>query len=155
MRAALGRIHGLGQQGPFANYTMTLPYGGYIPPGCNSGVCPCPSGMVPSGVMLNGVEGCVYGSVNPQPYGAPLGPSGGVAPTQASSNTPGTPGSGVTQSQINAAPGGIAPVGSSSSSAPTATCSGIGIGSCIGPLDAGTWALIAAGLFALYMGMSK
>jgi hypothetical protein len=150
MRVALGRIHGL-SQGAFQNYTMTLPYGGYIPPGCNSGQCPCPPNMVPSGVVINGVEGCVYGSsVNPQPYGGTLGPSGGIAPQPA--NTP-TPGSGVSQSQINAAPGGIAP--SSSSSTTTATCSGIGIGSCIGPLDAGTWALIAAGLLALYMGMGK
>jgi hypothetical protein len=66
-------VRGMGQQGPFENFTMLLPHGGYCPP---IGVPP-PAGMVPSGIDVGcntgpGGQGFVYGPTqNPQAYGTP------------------------------------------------------------------------------------
>ena len=45
--------------------------------------------------------------------------------------------------------------GTSTSGSAASTCSGIGMGPCIGPLDAGTWGLIAVGALMLVMVMNK
>ena len=58
----------------------------------------------------------------------------------------GTPSAGITP--------GTTVNGQTTGTAAVATCGGLGIGPCIGPLDAGTWGLIAAGV-ALFLMMGK
>lgn len=78
----------------------------------------------------------------------PLAPAPSQALTPPATGTvvnPAAPGSGI-------APGTVVN-GTPTGGAATATCNGIGVGPCIGPLDAGTWGLIAAGALVLWMAM--
>ena len=76
------------------------------------------------------------------PSPAPSTPSpGAVSQTQNNALSPGT--------TVNGVPPPPPP--------PPATCGGIGVGSCLGPLDLGTWGLIAAGVgvVAVFVMMGK
>jgi hypothetical protein len=67
-----------------------------------------------------------------------------LAPPTGTTVTPQPPNSGVTPGTvINGTPTATTPVNSA--------CGGIGMGPCIGPLDAGTWGLIAAGVLLFIM----
>jgi hypothetical protein len=97
------------------------------------------------------------GLVAPLPLPAPT-----AAPAPAANLAPPTTGTGnpLAGSNAGSSTTGITPGttvnGSSTSPAPAAeTCSGIGWGPCVGPLDAGTWGLIAAGAFLVFMMMER
>ena len=96
------------------------------------------SGLVP-------VAAPVLQGPTPTPNLTPptTGTSNPVAGSTAGSSTTGI----TTGTTVNGQPTGNA--------AATAVCSGLGIGPCIGPLDAGTWGLIAAAGVVLLLMMEK
>jgi hypothetical protein len=88
----------------------------------------------------------------------PLAPTPTPALTPPSSGavvTPATPSSGITPGTVvNGTPTGSGG-GTGTNTGATTTCNGIGVGPCIGPLDAGTWGLIAAGALVVFLMMGK
>jgi len=89
----------------------------------------------------------------------PATPSATVPPTPAPTtnalqkSAAQTGSSPITTTAINQQNQGVNPNTNLNGSQPPApvTCSGLGIGACIGPLDAGTWGLIAAGVILVLM----
>ena len=107
-----------------------------------------PSTALPSGYLSNGMPAAGSQGVTASLPNNPLAPAPSQALTPPATGTvvnPAAPGSGI-------APGTVVN-GTPTGGAATVTCNGIGVGPCIGPLDAGTWGLIAAGALVLWMAM--
>lgn len=158
-----GVTPGQSAQAAFADYCATsrnnaLVFGTAVDPEC--------TGADPLNI---GVEFAPDG-FNQLTASAPTGTSFSVAPpnTNALSNSaPGAPKT-PAAAQVNAGggnainpnvsvnsgtPAAVTAAAAAAASATPGACGGIGVGSCLGPLDLGTWGLIAAAAFVAFMMM--
>lgn len=114
-----------------------------------------PVGALPT--SYTSPEATAYQTVsgNPAPTPTlPLSPAPTPALTAPTTGT-GNPLTGSNTNTTTALSPGSTVNGTSTSGSAASTCSGIGMGPCIGPLDAGTWGLIAVGALMLVMVMEK